>query len=80
MITQQSWPIYTQAKCIAESVTIAVQICGKLRGTTSIAVQAGQDEAYAAALTIEKVAEQIKDKEIVKIIYVKAKLINIVVK
>ena len=80
MITQQSWPIYTQAKCIAESVTIAVQICGKLRGTASIAVQAGQDEAYAAALTIEKVAEQIKGKEIVKIIYVKAKLINIVVK
>ena len=80
MITQQSWPIYTQAKCIAESVTIAVQICGKLRGTTAIAVQAGQDEAYAAALTIEKVAEQIKGKEIVKIIYVKAKLINIVVK
>ena len=80
MITQQSWPIYTQAKCIAESVTIAVQICGKLRGTTSIAVQAGQDEAYAAALTIEKVAGQIKGKEIVKIIYVKAKLINIVVK
>jgi leucyl-tRNA synthetase len=80
MVTAQSWPAYDAAKCVDESATIAVQICGKLRGTVTIPAQAGQDEAMNAAFTIEKVADQLKGKEIIKVIFIKGKLINIVAK
>jgi leucyl-tRNA synthetase len=80
MLALQGWPSFDPAKCIDESVDIAVQVCGKLRGVVRVAAQAGQDEAYEAALGIEKVAGQLSGLQVVKIIYVKGKLINIVAK
>ena len=80
IVALQQWPAYDELKCKDDVAVIAVQICGKLRGTVTIAPEATQDEAYAAALTLDNVANQIRGKEIIKIIFVKAKLINIVVK
>ena len=80
IVALQQWPAYDELKCKDDVAVIAVQICGKLRGTVTIAPEATQDEAYAAALTLDNVVSQIRGKEIIKIIFVKAKLINIVVK
>ena len=80
IVALQKWPVYDELKCKDDVAVIAVQICGKLRGTVTIAPEATQDEAYAAALTLDNVVSQIRGKEIIKIIFVKAKLINIVVK
>jgi leucyl-tRNA synthetase len=59
---------------------IAVQINGKLRATVSIPTDAPQEEAFAAALADEKIAELTAGKTFVKKIYVPKRLVNFVVK
>jgi leucyl-tRNA synthetase len=80
MVTGQKWPDYDESKCKVDAVEIAVQVSGKLRGVVMLPVEATQDEAFAAASSLEKVSGLLQDKKIVKIIHVKGKLINIVVK
>ena len=74
------WPEYDEAKCVDDVVEIAVQINGKLKGRVQIAADADQDTALAAAKADEKVARELEGKNIVKEIYVKGKIVNIVAK
>ena len=61
-------------------IDIAVQICGKLRSTITIAADADRDAAIAAAKADEKIASILDGKTIVKEIYVPGKIVNIVAK
>lgn len=74
------WPEYDEAKCIDDTVEIAVQINGKIRAKIEIAADASNDEAVAAAKADEKVAQELAGKNIIKEIYVKGRLVNIVAK
>ena len=74
------WPEYDEAKCIDDTVEIAVQINGKIRAKIEIAADASDDEAIAAAKADEKVAQELAGKNIIKEIYVKGRLVNIVAK
>ena len=74
------WPEYDEAKCIDDTVEIAVQINGKIRAKIEIAANASNDEAIAAAKADEKVAQELAGKNIIKEIYVKGRLVNIVAK
>lgn len=80
MINEQKWPSYDESKCVDSVAEIAVQVNGKLRGTITVAVDASQDDVMTAAQKLEKVAVQTEGKKIVKVIYIKGKLINIVAK
>ncbi len=75
-----SWPEYDEAKTIDDTVTIGVQVNGKMRGTVEIAKDADKDTAIAAAKANDRVASSIDGKTVVKEIYVPGKIINIVVK
>ncbi|HCB99821.1 MAG TPA: leucine--tRNA ligase [Ruminococcaceae bacterium] len=77
---EQSWPTYEEAKCVDARVQMAVQVCGKLRGTVEMDADASQEAVQAAAMELKRVQDQLKDKKIVKVIYVKGRLINIVAK
>ena len=79
-IAFESWPTYDEAKCVDDEVEIAVQINGKVREKLVIAAEATQEEALAAAKGLEKIAEAISGMTIVKELYVKGRLVNIVVK
>ena len=72
------WPVYDEAKTKVSAVEIAVQICGKVRGKITIPAEATEDEAFAAAMADEALASQLAGKQIVKKIYVKGRLLNIV--
>lgn len=74
------WPEYDEAKCIDDTVEIAVQINGKIRAKIEIAADASDDEAIATAKADEKVAQELEGKNIIKEIYVKGRLVNIVAK
>jgi leucyl-tRNA synthetase len=74
------WPSYDEAKTIDDVVEIALQICGKFRGTLMIAKDATKDEMLAAAKAEEKIASMLEGKTIVKEIVVPGKLVNIVAK
>ncbi len=72
------WPEYDHAKTLDESVEIAVQICGKLRGTIVVPANADQESVLAAVKAQEKFAALLSGKQILKEIFVKGKLVNIV--
>ncbi len=74
------WPEYDESKCADESVEIVVQVNGKVRDRINMPIDTDNDEALAAAKQSEKISSQLIGKNIVKEIYVKGKLINIVAK
>ena len=80
MAMQMSWPEYDESKTVASTVEMAVQVLGKLRGTVVMPVDSEQDAVVAEALKQEKVARQCEGKQIVKVIYVRNKLVNLIVK
>ena len=77
-IHQQSWPAYDESKLADDVVEIAVQINGKLRGTVAIPADASDSEAISAAKANGKIAAELEGKQIVKEIFVKGRLVNIV--
>jgi leucyl-tRNA synthetase len=74
------WPKFDEALAREEQIEIPVQINGKLRAVVTVGADAGEDTVRDAALKDEKIASLIAGKEIVRMIVVPRKLINIVVK
>ncbi len=80
LLAESAWPSYDEAKTVDSTIEIAVQICGKLRSTITIAKDATKEEAIAAAKADEKIVAMLEGKNIVKEIYVPGKIVNIVAK
>ena len=78
-ITYAPWPVFDEAKLKKDAITIAVQVSGKLRGTIEVAPDAAEAEVLAAAKAEPKVAEFIAGKPIKREVYVKGRLVNLVV-
>ncbi|MBQ7290768.1 MAG: leucine--tRNA ligase [Clostridia bacterium] len=76
----EKWPEYDETKTVDSTVTIAVQVCGKTRGTIDIPNGADQATVAEIAKADEKIASFIAGKNIVKEIYVKNKIFNIIAK
>ena len=79
-ICESSWPIYDESKLVEEEKEIAVQVNGKLRATIKININDSEDVIKEKALKEENIVKHTTDKEIVKIIVIKGKIVNIVVK
>ena len=79
-INDQNWPQYDEAKCVDNEIEIVVQVNGKIRARMKIANDEAQDSVISKAKADEKVAAEISGKTIVKELYVKGKLVNIVVR
>jgi leucyl-tRNA synthetase len=73
-----SWPAFDRALAAEEELEMPVQVNGKLRARIRVAVNAGEEEVLALAQTEEKVIQHLAGKEVVKVIIVPQKLINIV--
>ena len=80
MAADGEWPAFDEAKCIDETIEIVVQINGKIRAKLNVPADIEQADAVAAAKADEKVAAELDGKNIIKEIYVKGKLVNIVAK
>ena len=79
-ICESSWPVYDEEKTIDNEVTIGVQVNGKLRGEIKITKEDSEEQIKEKALANENVKKHIENKEIMKIIVIKGKIVNIVVK
>lgn len=76
-IEKQSWPTYDEKDLIDDEVEIPIQVNGKLKGKIVL----GKDEDEASAMAKAKVAcEALNNMNILKVIYVKGRIINIVAK
>ena len=80
MLNQTEWPTYDESKCVDNEIEIAVQINGKVRDRLVISADADSDEVIAAAKSLDKIAEAVSVMQIIKELYVKGRLVNIVVK
>ena len=80
MLNQTEWPTYDESKCVDNEIEIAVQINGKVRDRLVISADADSDEVIEAAKSLDKIAEAVSGMQIIKELYVKGRLVNIVVK
>ena len=80
IIAAQKWPEYDESKCVEATVEIAVQVNGKIKAKINIPADCDNETALNAAKADANVAKLIDGMNIVKEIYVKGKLVNIVVK
>ena len=80
MLVHAKWPEYDPAKCVDASVEIAVQISGKIKARLMIPSDAAEEEVKALVMADANVQAALAGKSIIKEIYVKGKLYNIVAK
>ncbi|MFY9381774.1 MAG: class I tRNA ligase family protein, partial [Eubacteriales bacterium] len=80
MLAFSTWPEYDEAKTIDDTIEIAVQINGKLRGTIMLPRGASKEDAVATVKADERIAMLLDGKTIVKEIYVPDRIVNIVVR
>ena len=77
-IAYEAWPTYDEAKCVEDTVEIAVQINGKVKATIAIGKDDPKDDVIAKGK--EAIADKLEGKNIVKEIYVPGRIVNIVAK
>lgn len=78
-IFEQSWPKYNPELIKDEEIELVIQVNGKLRDRIKVPADISEDDAKKAATESEKVKSFIGEKEMKKIIFVKGKLVNIVI-
>jgi leucyl-tRNA synthetase len=74
------WPQYDPALAKEEEVEIAIQVNGKIRSRIVISADATEDQVRELALTDEKIKAAIAGQEVVKVLVVKGRLVNIAAK
>jgi leucyl-tRNA synthetase len=79
-IHTQDWPIFDETLAVSQSVTVVVQINGQVREKLEVSPEISKDELEKLALDNEKVKSFIDGSEIVKLIVVPGRLVNIVIK
>jgi leucyl-tRNA synthetase len=77
-LAERAWPVHDEAALQAETVNLAVQVNGKVRGTVSVPVDAGEAEVREAALALENVQRHVEGKTVRKVIVVPGKLVSVV--
>jgi leucyl-tRNA synthetase len=75
----QGWPVFDEALTVESTVTVVVQVNGKLRGEFSAPIDATQEQLKESAMSVDKVKPHLEGKTIKKVIVVPKKLVNIVV-
>lgn len=78
-IHEETWPVADATLAKDDTVTLAVQFNGKMRGTVEVGANAPQDEVLAAVKGDESLASRLSEKEVTKVIYVPGKIINIII-
>ncbi|PPR11052.1 MAG: Leucine--tRNA ligase [Alphaproteobacteria bacterium MarineAlpha11_Bin1] len=78
LVAETGWPEFDSNLLVRDTVKIAVQVRGKMRGTVEITNDAEQKEAEAAALSLPTVAAALGGDDVKKIIYVPNRIINVI--
>ncbi|MFL6530576.1 MAG: class I tRNA ligase family protein, partial [Chthoniobacterales bacterium] len=79
-ITAQTWPEFDPALLAEDEVEIVFQVNGKVRDRARVPMDASRDELEHIALANERVREFVAGKEVVKVVAIQNKLVNVVVR
>ena len=80
LLSLHTWPSFDESKTVESSVTIAVQVNGKVKGTVTLPMDCPKEQALEIAMADSKIQNAINGKNVVKSIVVPNKIINLVVK
>ena len=75
----EPWPVYDRKLASVGNKTLVIQVNGKVRGTITLTEELSEEEIKSRVFTLPEIKKWLDEKQIVKIIYVKDRLINIVV-
>lgn len=78
-LNQANWPTYDESKMVVDTIEMPVQINGKVRGKVMISPEASQEEVMKQAQQDRNIAELTEGKSVKKVIYVKGRILNIIV-
>ena len=79
-LAYRTWPTYDESKLVAEEFELVVQVNGKVRGKIMAPTGIDNAEMEKLAYTIPNVQAHMEGKTVVKVIVIKGKIVNIVVK
>jgi leucyl-tRNA synthetase len=77
-LMRSPWPEHDEAACAESSITVVVQVMGKLRGRIEVALDAEKETVLAAAKAEDSVARHLEGKTMIKEVYVPGRLVNFV--
>ena len=80
LVSLEKWPSYDVAKTVDDTVEVALQVNGKLRGTMTVQKSASKEEMLKQAYEMPRVAEAVEGKTVVKEIVIPGKIVNIVIR
>ena len=80
LVENSSWPKYDDSKVVDDVIVIAVQVNGKVRDTIKVRTDENKEVVENEAMSANNVKKHLEGKEIVKVIVVPNKIVNIVVK
>lgn len=79
-VHMSQWPAYDESYLVTDTVTVAVQVNGKVRGEITVAPDADEATVVAAAHASEKIESHLAEKQLIKTIYVPGRILNLVVR
>ena len=79
LIQQNMWPVWDDKLITSDTMTIVVQVNGKMRAKFDAAIGTSEDEIKKTAIENDNVKNFVGDKTPLKIIYVPGKIVNIVI-
>jgi len=79
-IHRQAWPTWDEEIAAEETITLVVQVNGKVRDRVELPVDVDEETARARALETEGARRHTEGKQIVKVIFVPGRLVNVVVR
>lgn len=80
LVCEEAWPKFEEELCLEDSVEMAVQINGKVRGKIQIGLEASEEEALKLAKSVENIQTHLEGKKIIKVIYKACKILNLIAK
>ena len=80
MACTSAWPVYDESKTVASEVTIAVQVGGKLKATVTVPMNSDQEAVLEVVKAEPKITKLMEGKNLVKVIHVPNKLMNLILK
>ena len=79
-ITYEPWPTYDESKTTEDTTEIAIQVNGKVRDTVKVSKDISKEDLEKEALNSEIIKKWLENKEIVKIITIPGRIVNIVIR
>ena len=79
IFTKAKWPKWDEKKLISDTVNLAIQFNGKVRGTIEVSPTSSEEEVFEQVKGNEKLASYLASGEVRKVIYVPGKIMNVVV-